>query len=62
MEKPSNELMAIICILVSNAMQENEQWHESILNHGYMPEMQYCKKQEEDLKLVDAWINKVESE
>lgn len=62
MEKPSNEVMAIICSLVANAMQENDQWHESILNHGYMPEMQFCNKQKEDLKLVDEWINKVESE
>jgi hypothetical protein len=62
MEKPSNEVMAIICSLVSNAMQENDQWYESILNHEYTPEMQFCNKLMEDLKLVDEWINKVESE
>ena len=54
--------MAIICSLVSNAMQENDQWYESILNHEYTPEMQFCNKLMEDLKLVDEWINKVESE
>lgn len=58
----SNEVMAIICSLAANAWQENKNWEDAIETHGYMPEMEYCKKQKEDLKLLDKWIAQVEAE
>ncbi len=62
MDKPSNEIMAIICSLAANALQQNKNWEDAIETHGYMAEMEYCNKEKESLKLLDEWIDQVEAE
>jgi hypothetical protein len=56
MDKPSNEIMAIICSLAANALQQNKNWEDAIETHGYMAEMELS------LKLLDEWIDQVEAE
>jgi hypothetical protein len=63
MDKPSNEIMAIICSLAGNARQQNKIWQDEIETLGYESrEMEYCNKEKEDLKLLDEWIDQVEAE
>jgi hypothetical protein len=63
MNKPSNEIMAIICSLAANALQQNQIWQDEIETLGYESrEMEYCNKEKESLKLLDEWIDQVEAE
>jgi hypothetical protein len=63
MDKPSNKIITLIDSLVYNAWEQNKIWQDAIETLGYESrEMEFCNREKEDLKLLDEWIAKVESE